>query len=207
MAKTTTPSPTRTTKRRHGVLCLEGDWWGFKDKTTVEPALQLLAANGELAFDYIHRDVGVVPELEHDLDKWVQKGLARYPILYLGFHGSPGHIYVGDKRQRDGKITLDWLEDRLAGKCAKRLIHFGSCGTLDVHGHRINRFLRRTEALAVCGYRADIDWLETAAFEIMLLAQLQRVAWHRGGMAVVKRRIRENAAGLERALKFRFEIG
>jgi hypothetical protein len=113
------------------------------------------------------------------------------------------HIYVGDGRRHESKLDLDWLEERLEGKCDKRLIHFGGCGTLATHGLRINRFLRNTGALAVCGYKTDTDWLEAAAFEILLLAELQRCAWDGRGMAGVKRRIRKNAAGLARALHFR----
>lgn len=197
----------RTRKRHHGVFCLEGDWWDVKHKTTIEPTLTLLKTSGAFSFDYIHRDVGVVAELEYYLSKWVQSALVRYPILYLAFHGIPGHILVGDARRREGQVTFDWLEERLEGKCRGKLIHFGSCGTLAVNGHRINRFLRNTGALAVCGYQTDIDWFETAAFEIMLLAELQRVAWDRRGMAAVQRRIKKQAAGLARSLKFRFAVG
>lgn len=207
MSTKTKSAPRSRRNRNRGVFCLEGDWWHVKDKTTIEPALELLAANGEFAFDYIHRDVGVVAEFEYYLDKWVQKGLSRYPILYLGFHGDEGEISVGDARLREGKIDLDWLGERLEGKCAKRLIHFGSCGTLAVNGHTLNRFVRRTQALAVCGYRTDTGWFEAAAFEILLLAELQRWAWDRRGMAAVERNIKKKAAGLVRALQFRFKIG
>jgi hypothetical protein len=27
---------------KHGIFCLEGDWYGLKDRTSVEPVLQLL---------------------------------------------------------------------------------------------------------------------------------------------------------------------
>jgi hypothetical protein len=206
----TSSTTKRHRKRSHGVFCLEGDWWHVKDKTTVEPALALLQTNGDLAFDYIHRDVGTVEELEYYLDKWVQRGLSKYPILYLGFHGEPGRIFIGDGRKKSGRIDLDWLEMRLGGRCAGKLIHFGSCGTMAIHGHhghRLNRFLRRTEAMAVCGYTDDTYWLDTAAFEILLLAQLQYVSWTRRGMGAVKRRIVAQASGLARALKFRMVIG
>lgn len=203
---TTSPVKKRSRKRQHGVFCLEGDWWHVKDKTTVEPALQLLSANGDLAFDYIHRDVGTVPELEYYLGKWVQRGLSKYPILYLGFHGQPGKIYIGDARFRTNTITLDWLEERLADRCKGKIIHFGSCGTLDVHGSRLNRFLRNTHALAVCGFVADTGWLEATAFEILLLAELQRVSLQRRGMEAAKRRVVAQATGLARSLAFRMVV-
>ncbi|MEM7159638.1 MAG: DUF6642 family protein [Myxococcota bacterium] len=207
MTKSKTSTSSRGRKRGHGVFCLEGDWWHITDRTTIEPALQLLQANGEFNFEYLHRDVGVIEEFEHYLNKWTQRGLARYPILYLGFHGSPGYIDVGDARRKESNVSLDWLEERLEGKCAKRVIHFGGCGTLDLHGKRLNRFVRRTGALAICGYRSDTDWLKAAAFEILLLAELQRIHWDGRGIRVVPDRMRKNAAGLFRELEFRFVTG
>lgn len=206
MTKAKKSSPSRSRKRGNGVFCLEGDWWHVTDRTTIEPALALLKANSEFNFDYLHRDVGVVEEFEHYLDKWTQRGLDRFPILYLGFHGSPGYVDVGDGRRKNAKISLDWLEERLEGKCAKRLIHFGGCGTLKVDARRLKRFLRRTNALAICGYCADTEWLEAAAFEILLLAALQRVHWDGRGMRAVPAHIRRSAAGLARALEFRFVL-
>ena len=55
----------------------------------------------------------------------------------------------------------------LEGACKKRIIHFGSCGTLDIHGNRVRSFLQRTGALAVCGYKSEVDWMLSAAFEII----------------------------------------
>jgi len=49
--------------------------------------------------------------------------------LYLGFHGSPGHLHVG--HGPGSGIDLKELEERLEGKCQKRIIRFGSCGTLE----------------------------------------------------------------------------
>jgi len=195
-------------KRGRGVFCLEGDWWGITDTTSIEPALELLKSSGQRAFDYIHRDVGVVAELEYYLAKWTQRQLARYPILYLGFHGDEGCVCVGDARRREHKLSLDWFEERLEGRCNKRVIHFGSCGFMAKDARRLRRFLRRTGALAVCGYKGDVGWLESIAFELLLLDEFQECAWDAGrGMAGVNRRLRKHAAGLARMLNFRMVHG
>ena len=191
--------------RGKGVFCLEGDWDpDLRRHATVGPVLELLDRSGSPGVRYIRRDVGTPAELEYYLRKWRQRRYAAYPILYLGFHGAPGVLKVGD--QRSGPVTLGWLEERLAGACRNRVIHFGSCGTLDTHGNRLRSFLKRTGALAVCGYREDVDWMLSAAFELILLYQFQFNALTRAGMAAVERRVRREATRLARELKVRMVI-
>ncbi|MGW8267409.1 MAG: DUF6642 family protein [Longimicrobiales bacterium] len=188
-----------------GVFCLEGDWDpDLRHRATVGPVLELLDRSSFPAVPHIRRDVGTVEEFEYYLGKWTQRRYAAYPILYLGFHGGPEVLKVGD--QRKGPVTLDWLEERLKGSCKGRLIHFGSCATLDTHGNRLRRFLQRTGAVAMCGYREDVDWMLSAAFELILLYQFQFNALTRAGMAAVNRRVRRGAANLARDLKFRMVI-
>ena len=43
--------------QRKGIFCLEGDWWGVRDRTTVEPVFRLLEAHGDYRVPYIHRDI------------------------------------------------------------------------------------------------------------------------------------------------------
>jgi hypothetical protein len=82
------------------------------------------------------------------------------------------------------------LEERLAVLRRKRIIHFGSCGTLAAHANRLNRLMERTGAYAVCGYNGSGDWMQTAAFEPLLLSGFQFNALTRAGMQVVERRTR-----------------
>jgi hypothetical protein len=191
--------------RVKGVFCLEGDWEpDLRVRTSVVPVLELLEKANEPSIPFIHRGIGTLAEFEHYLRKWTQKKYAGYPILYLGFHGDPGVLYIGDRKS--GEVSLDWLEERLAGKCRKRIIHFGSCGTMATHGNRLGRFFRKTGALAICGYRQDVDWVLSAAFEIVLLSALQENALTRAGMAAVNRRVRSQATRLARDLKFRMVV-
>ena len=143
-------------------------------------------------------------EFEHYLRKWRLRKYGNYPILYLGFHGDPGVLYV--ENRRIPPVDLDWLEERLAGRCKGRIIHFGSCGTLATHGGRLNRFLRRTDALAVCGFKTAIGWMKSAAFEIILLSEFQHNALTRPGVEAVKKRVLGFAPRLARELQFRLVV-
>lgn len=188
-----------------GVFCLEGDWGpDLRSRTSVGPVLELLEKSSYPAVPYIRRDVGTLTEFEYYLGKWTQRKYARYPVLYLGFHGLPGKLKVG--YGRGAGVDLAWLETFLAGKCKGRIIHFGSCGTLAVHGNRLRSFLARTGALAVCGYRQDVDWMLSAAFELILFYQLQYNAFTRAGMAAVKRRLLAQVPRLAKDLEFRMVI-
>ena len=196
-----------TRKKVNGIFCLEtGDWWGdLKKPSTVRPILELLSQSHNNKVPFIHRDVATQPELEHYLTLWTKRTYQRYPILYLSFHGIPGAF--GDW----GKviITLDELEDLLRGKCKRRVLHFGSCSTLALHGNRINRFVRETQALAVSGYTEWVDWNESSAFEILLLSQLATgtALASVAGPRAVGRRLKRLAPGLYENLKFRMVPG
>jgi hypothetical protein len=188
----------------NGIFCLEGDWnHDLRDKTSVQPVLDILSKSVKPRVRTIRRDIGTLTEFEYYVTKWAQKKYRDYPVLYLAFHGRSEELYLGDDNIL---ITLDDLEELLCGKCHNRVIYFGSCGTLDTHGTRINRFMKRTGALAVCGYKADVDWLVSTAFEIILLGAFQWNAMTRAGIQAVGKRVRSDAGGLSRDLQFRIFI-
>jgi hypothetical protein len=191
--------------RTKGVFCLEGDWEpDLRIGTSVLPVLELLEKANVPSIPFIRRGIATLGEFEYYLQKWTLKKYSGYPILYLGFHGDPGVLYVGSGREEE--VSLDWLEDHLEGRCKKRIIHFGSCGTLAVHGNRLHRFFHRTQALAICGYKMDVDWVLSAAFEIVLLSGFQENALTRSGMAAVHRRVLRQATTLARDLNFRMVV-
>ena len=199
------PYQTMANSTVKGVFCLEGDWEkDLKSRTSIGPLLELLEKSGYPSVPYIRRDVGTLTEFDYYLGRWTLKKYNPYPILYLGFHGSPGRLHVG--HGAGSGIDLKELEERLEGKCKKRIVHFGSCGTLDIHGTRIRNFIKRTGALAVCGYKSEVDWMLSAAFEIILFYELQYNALTRSSMVAVRRRVRSQASKLARQLKFRMMI-
>lgn len=168
--------------------------------------LSMLERLGGLQVPYLRRDAVTLEEFYHYLKKWCQGGLRRYPVLYLGFHGEQGKLIVGERRGEKGKVSLDELEKCLEGKAAGRVIHFGSCSTLDLHGKRLNRFLERTGAAALMGYRGDIQWVTSMAFELLLLGMLQDCSLTKSGMRKLERKVKTECGALARALKFRMKI-
>ena len=190
-----------------GIFCLETDqWYGQKNRASVEPTLHLLERYQRTPFQ--HRDVATAGEFKFFLDKYFQPGYKNYPILYLGFHGwgseddNDAYVEIGD----GSRVTLEQLEQWINGRCNGRIVHFGSCGVMGSHGNRLNRFVRKTQALAVCGYREEVDWVQSAAFEMLLLGSLQDAAFIKTSIKRFDRELKEVAPGLYGGLGFRLVV-
>jgi len=191
-------------KNHRGIFCLEGDWWNDLNRSsTVKPVMKLLCQASD-GIVFVHRDVGTMEEFNHYLKKWVQRARAKYSVLYLAFHGAPGSIYVGDGYGNE--LKLDALADRLAGKCKGKLIHFGSCSTLDGDKRSIQRFLRISGATAVTGFRTDVDWLKSSAFETLLFEIIFRGSLTLSGASRIERSVQDEMRGLAKQLGFRIVI-
>ena len=192
----------KTKDQRKGIFCLEGQWGGVKDKTTVEPVLRLLETMSGYNASYRHYDVGTREEFDFYLRKWRGASFNDFPILYLSFHGTQGEISVGEGR--DNSLSLEDLAERLDRGCKGRVVHLGSCGTVGVHGSRLNRFLRQTGALAVCGYTSQVEWLESAAFDVIVLGRLQKASFLRtSSLRRFDDELKKTATGLYKHLGFR----
>jgi hypothetical protein len=189
-----------------GVFCLETDWSGVaKTATSVFPLLGILRSS-PLKIPSIHRHVATHDSFLHYLDKWTQRQHHRYPILYLALHGMEGEIQFGDLRRRRNHIKLDELEDRLYGKCRGRVLHFSSCRTLVMSETRAQRFLKSTGAIALSGYRRDIDWVRSAIFDLALLALMQQNAFTASGLSAVYARMKRRYGNEMRSLRFRMVV-
>ena len=195
-------------KNPKGVFCLEGDWWNdLRQPSTVEPILQLLEVALGFAVPYVHRNVDTEPALKYYLSKWTQKKYKNYPILYMAFHGDKGKLFIGDGRRPENCITLDWLASRLEGKCAGKIILLGSCDTLNIHGKRLNTFLKRTHALAICGYSTSVNWLTSTAFELLAFGEMQtNKKLTLASANAIKSRIKKRLGSMAKALKFRMVV-
>lgn len=120
----------------------------------------------------------------------------RYGIGYFGFHGSSGEIEIGKNI-----LTLEDFADLLGGRCAGRVIHLGSCSTVDVSPKRLKEFVKRTKARAVCGYREDVDWIESAAMDLLVIESIA----HYERIDASYNWLRSQHAGFVRRLGFRME--
>lgn len=190
----------RRSDQKKNVFCLETySWFKRKDRTSVEPVLELLKGMGHC--DYLRRDVATRSEFEYFINHYFRNEYKNYPVLQLSFHGSddPPSIFLGN----DERICLDNLARLIKGRCSKRVIYFGSCSTMNTHGATLKKFMRNTGALAVFGYRNEVDYLQSAAFETLILGNLQEVSFTKQGVRKFDRLLKEQAAHLYKTLGFR----
>ena len=194
-------------KRSKGIYCLEiGEWYGsLKHRTSVEPALQLLAGS-PLKVPYIHRDIATETELRFYIRKWCQGKHHAYPILYLAFHGEAGRIHLKNEHGSTAHMKIETLFDLLEGKCTNRVIHLGLCSTLALHGHKINYLLKQSRALAISGFSLDVDWVESTVFEALYFSELQANAFTRPGIKAAQKRLKHMCGKLWARLGFRHII-
>jgi hypothetical protein len=110
-------------------------------------------------------------ELRHYLDRWLEDpSVADYKVLYLAFHGSPSCLHITAESE---PVSLRWLASRLDAQSAKDcVIVFGSCSVMRTDRSTLDEFLRATGTRALIGYDADVDWLPSAAMELLILGTL-----------------------------------
>jgi hypothetical protein len=142
----------------------------------VEPALEILNKQYR-DFDFIRKDCATITEFEFFVSKWPQSRYSRYPILYLAFHGEPGQIVLSD-----GKRSIEDIASKLSGVCSNKIIIFSSCSTLDIDDTRLSEFLNTTGAIAVLGYKSDIDWIRSVALDLLLIETLQEYEFSGRGL-------------------------
>ncbi len=190
-----------------GIFCLEiGEWYdSLRAKHTVEPILGLLE-HSPLRVPYIHRDIATQGDLKFYLKKWIQAKHSNYPILYLAFHGRPGEIFLADDNGRSKPFSIQDLFSSLQGCCHKRIIHFGACSVLDLHGLTMNKYVRDLNALAISGYATDVDWVTSSVFDLLFLSELQKNQMTKAGVSAVQKRIKQISSALNHKLKFRVFI-
>jgi hypothetical protein len=183
-----------------GIFCLEGFWFGdHRDDTSVEPILDLVHRFEKVPFVY-HR-CATRDEFAYSISRWKTKAFHnKYPLLYLAFHGEGGLIKIGHE-----SITLDDLAELLGDKCKGVVIYFGSCATLDINRRRLQAFMASTRALAVLGYRKDVNWMTSASFEILILWYLLNIKFDSQGIQKFNEEIRRDCRRQIREFKFIIE--
>jgi hypothetical protein len=88
---------------------------------------------------FIHKDAATADELSYFLNRWLLRQYADYRVGFFAMHGEPNKLY------------------------------FGSCSVLRASDARLQEFLAETGAGLICGYTREVDWVESAAFETVLL--------------------------------------
>ena len=153
-----------------GVFCIETVWLEDRDQTSVRPMLQFLR-DFHLQVPFIHRTALTMKELNFNLERWLEiEQEPEYPILYLSFHGRVGQLELED----DSRIGFGDVGAYLAERCENRVVHFASCGTLNLDTAEAHNFLQETGASAVSGYAEPcVDWIQSMALDLMYLELMQ----------------------------------
>ncbi|MEV4711544.1 hypothetical protein [Micromonospora sp. NPDC049374] len=150
-----------------GVFCVEGLWHdNLTDRGSVLPTLELLERLGVLRF--IHRDTATPQELRYFLDRWLSRKYAAYEVGFFALHGSPSEVHLSDSYS----VSLTEVASWMSGRCLGKRLYFGSCSALRASESALREFLEETQASMVCGFTKKIDWIESAAFETVILNRL-----------------------------------
>lgn len=162
---------------KKGIACIESFWdSNVERRLNVGPLLEIIASRNSSRF--IHLTCNTQDELKFALKSIPAK--APFRILYFAFHGHPGTIELADGTS----LSLDELATIMGRKFANWVIHFGTCGTIHTTPAVLRDFKRRTGAALLLGYTKNIDWVESAAmdlilFDWMLYSQKMGSMWSR----------------------------
>jgi len=78
-------------------------------------------------------------------------------------------------------------------------VHFGSCSTISVPPTRLRRFIAATRASVVLGSETDVNWIASAALDLLLFDWFQ----YYGDMRRLWRDFRKDYAALIRSTGLR----
>ena len=147
------------------VACLESFWtYDIEDRLSVAPVLELLGKRNGTRFVLL--TCNTIEELKFNLE--IARQMKGYRILYLAFHGYPGGIYMPDLA-----VDMESLATFMKKGFRNWIIFFDSCRTISVGKDRILDFISTTEVKMVIGYKREVDWLDGAAIDLLILNWLQ----------------------------------
>jgi hypothetical protein len=173
----------RKANQPKGIFSIEGRWErDLRNSLTIRPALDLLKTVGDIPF--IHQTCATREELNYYLHQWILSRYDEYPILYLASHGDEFGIDLAGKF-----VSLDEIAEVLNDGCSNRILMIASCSTMAIDKRHLKRFLQKTDALMICGYSNDVDWLKSTAFEILLLSEMQENEFSGRGLEAIRKRI------------------
>jgi hypothetical protein len=152
--------------RKRNIACLESLWNNkTEDRLNVIPLLDVISK--QWGAKVSHFTCNTREELNYDLRLVCKRN---YGVLYLAFHGLPGRI-----RLHKDTLTLSEIAETMKHKFKGWIVHFGSCSTIR-SPRAVTNFLETTGATIVTGFTRDVDWIESAALELMLFQNFQKFA-------------------------------
>lgn len=147
------------------IACIETLFDGnVENRLSVVPLLELSERVNEVKWAYL--TCNTEEELKYNLAKL--KHRRGYGILYLSCHGKPGQLVLDQ-----GAVDIEKMAGYMGEGFVNWVVHFGSCATLNIEQARISRFIDATGVAMVIGYRKDVDWIDSAAVDLLLFDRLQ----------------------------------
>lgn len=174
------------------IYCLEGNWNKHpKSNQSIKPILDLLYSFSKVK--YIYHKCPTKEDFIKGLETFTQKRYSNYTVLYIAYHGRRNRICFGNEY-----ITLKEIANVLEGKLNGKIIHFGSCSTLNTSEKNITDFITRTGCSFISGYQKDVEYIDSSAFELLYFETIQRYC----SFGIMKSTIAKKYLVLKDNLKF-----
>ena len=160
------------------IFCLETEWeqsvYDLTHDTQAKPLLEFLKSSNII--DFIFRKVATKSDFDYYISHLKQASYKNYTIVYLCFHGLKGLISFADSRGNSdkGKYDLMDLAEDNPHLFDNKIVHFGSCKTLNMNEDKITEFKKLTGALMVTGYKSSVEMTGSFIFEAWLLNTLYK---------------------------------
>jgi hypothetical protein len=152
------------------IFCLEGDWHpDLRQKDTIENALKFMETASGMKIKYIHRHCSTPQELENRINEYTKKRYAQFSIFYLAFHGVPNGLKLSPKNI----LSLDELAEMADGKLQNKILHLGSCETLNISRPQIKKILKKTGALCISGFKKEVPFVSSTIFDVLYFEMCQ----------------------------------
>lgn len=146
-----------------GVFAVESDWSDvMNDRSSVRGIVELLA--GVRGLQHLHKVAGSREILLRYLHQWSSHQMRGYETAYLAFHGSPGALWAGQD-----EVDFEDLKRVLAGRCEGRRLHLSGCSVGALDAEELQDLRRVTRAQVITAYATDVEWIEGAALDLVLL--------------------------------------
>jgi hypothetical protein len=146
------------------VVCLEGEWYGWKDRSSIRPMLEALERVTGSNFHL--RPCFSRDQLAKELLEIGKR--PSFGLVDISVHGEPGRLYIGSDRTGE-RVSLEELADMADDGLAGRILSLSGCDTLRCSQRRIDDFMGRTNVRMLTGYTRYVDWVEAAAFQFLFL--------------------------------------
>lgn len=179
------------------IFCIEGDWESdLRKKTSILSGLELLHNTCDISF--IYKTCGTQPEVLYRLNEYVRYTKSKYrtyDILYMATHGERGGIYFDEVID-----VLDFFTENFKVNAFEdRIIHFGSCATMNITEDKLAELKDFTGAKIISGFTKDVSFLESTLFEVLYFNELQ----DRKNIKPLETFLKKNYASLIAKLGFR----